>query len=173
MASHCIVLYYIWLVALQVFLARHRTEDVLYAIKVLSKSQILNKNEVRHIMAERRVLESVVSHPFLVGMKYSFQTPEKLYFVLCYVNGGEVSTHWPLTFLTYVFPNISLLSFLPCSPWSSSFSPHSPFFFFQLGLLTFFLPGLLTFTSWPFFFLASIPLVLFLPVFFLPGLSSN
>jgi serum/glucocorticoid-regulated kinase 3 len=77
----------------KVFLARHRTEDVLYAIKVLSKSQILNKNEVRHIMAERRVLESVVSHPFLVGMKYSFQTPEKLYFVLCYVNGGELFFH--------------------------------------------------------------------------------
>lgn len=84
---HCSKRVYYW----QVFLARHRTEDVLYAIKVLSKSQILNKNEVRHIMAERRVLESVVSHPFLVGMKYSFQTPEKLYFVLCYVNGGEVS----------------------------------------------------------------------------------
>lgn len=77
----------------KVFLARHRTEDELYAIKVLSKSQILNKNEVRHIMAERRVLECVVSHPFLVGMKYSFQTPEKLYFVLCYVNGGEMFFH--------------------------------------------------------------------------------
>jgi serine/threonine protein kinase len=44
-----------------------------------------------HIMAERNVLLKNVQHPFLVGLRYSFQTPEKLYFVLDYVNGGEVS----------------------------------------------------------------------------------
>lgn len=44
-----------------------------------------------HIMAERNVLLKNVRHPFLVGLRYSFQTPEKLYFVLDYVNGGEVS----------------------------------------------------------------------------------
>lgn len=43
-----------------------------------------------HIMAERNVLLKNVQHPFLVGLRYSFQTPEKLYFVLDYVNGGEV-----------------------------------------------------------------------------------
>lgn len=41
-------------------------------------------------MAERNVLLKNVRHPFLVGLRYSFQTPEKLYFVLDYVNGGEV-----------------------------------------------------------------------------------
>jgi len=34
-----------------------------------------------------------VKHPFLVGLRYSFQTPEKLYFVLDYVNGGELFFH--------------------------------------------------------------------------------
>lgn len=47
-----------------------------------------------HIMAERNVLLKNVRHPFLVGLRYSFQTPEKLYFVLDYVNGGEVSGPW-------------------------------------------------------------------------------
>lgn len=42
-------------------------------------------------MAERNVLLKNVKHPFLVGLHYSFQTKEKLYFVLDYVNGGEVS----------------------------------------------------------------------------------
>jgi len=32
-------------------------------------------------------------HPFLVGLRYSFQTAEKLYFVLDYVNGGELFFH--------------------------------------------------------------------------------
>lgn len=44
-------------------------------------------------MAERNVLLKNVKHPFLVGLHYSFQTSEKLYFVLDYVNGGEVSAH--------------------------------------------------------------------------------
>lgn len=45
----------------------------------------------KHIMAERNVLVKNVKHPFLVGLHYSFQTTDKLYFVLDFVNGGEVS----------------------------------------------------------------------------------
>lgn len=44
-------------------------------------------------MAERSVLMKNIKHPFLVGLHYSFQTTDKLYFVLDYVNGGEVSSH--------------------------------------------------------------------------------
>lgn len=44
----------------------------------------------KHIMAERNVLLKNVKHPFLVGLHYSFQTTEKLYFVLDFINGGEV-----------------------------------------------------------------------------------
>lgn len=42
-------------------------------------------------MSERNVLLKNVKHPFLVGLHYSFQTADKLYFVLDYINGGEVS----------------------------------------------------------------------------------
>ena len=42
-------------------------------------------------MSERNVLLKNVKHPFLVGLHYSFQTTDKLYFVLDYVNGGEVN----------------------------------------------------------------------------------
>lgn len=47
----------------------------------------------KHIMAERSVLMKNIKHPFLVGLHYSFQTTDKLYFVLDYVNGGEVSSN--------------------------------------------------------------------------------
>lgn len=49
----------------------------------------------KHIMAERSVLMKNIKHPFLVGLHYSFQTTDKLYFVLDYVNGGEVSSSLP------------------------------------------------------------------------------
>lgn len=63
----------------------------MHAIKVLGKVQIKKRNEVKHVMAERNVLIRNLNHPFLIHLHYSFQTADKLYFVLDYVNGGEVS----------------------------------------------------------------------------------
>ncbi|CAF1042341.1 unnamed protein product [Rotaria sordida] len=77
----------------KVYLARHKTEDVIYAIKVVSKALIKRKREERHIMAERDVLVKNTRHPFLVSLQFSFQTPDKLYFVMDFVNGGELFFH--------------------------------------------------------------------------------
>ncbi|XP_041952316.1 serine/threonine-protein kinase Sgk1 isoform X3 [Alosa alosa] len=77
----------------KVLLARHRSDDKFYAVKVLQKKAILKKKEEKHIMSERNVLLKNVKHPFLVGLHYSFQTTDKLYFVLDYINGGELFYH--------------------------------------------------------------------------------
>jgi len=74
----------------KVLLARHKVEQRHYAVKVLSKRLVMKRNEAKHIMSERNVLLKNLNHPFLVGLHYSFQTPDKLYFVLDYINGGEV-----------------------------------------------------------------------------------
>ncbi|XP_027479756.1 serine/threonine-protein kinase Sgk2 isoform X3 [Zalophus californianus] len=77
----------------KVLLAKRKSDGMFYAVKVLQKKSILKEKEQNHIMAERSVLLKNVQHPFLVGLRYSFQTPEKLYFVLDYVNGGELFFH--------------------------------------------------------------------------------
>lgn len=77
----------------KVLLGKHKASGRLFAIKVLSKDAIIKQNEVKHIMSERNVLLGNIHHPFLVGLHYSFQTPGKLYFVLDYVNGGELFFH--------------------------------------------------------------------------------
>lgn len=77
----------------KVFLSKNKAEDKFYAIKVLNKAAIRKRNEAKHIMAERNVLLKNIKHPFLVGLHYSFQTRDKLYFVLDYVNGGELFFH--------------------------------------------------------------------------------
>lgn len=56
-------------------------------------------------MAERNVLLKNVKHPFLVCLHYSFQTSDKLFFVLDFINGGEVR-------LTLAFALKHLLAFL-------------------------------------------------------------
>ncbi|KAI1894954.1 hypothetical protein AGOR_G00121080 [Albula goreensis] len=77
----------------KVLLARHKESERYYAIKVLQKKIILKKKEQKHIMCERSVLLKNLQHPFLVGLHFSFQTTDKLYFVLDYVNGGELFYH--------------------------------------------------------------------------------
>lgn len=77
----------------KVLLARHKESKNYYAVKVLQKKIILKKKEQKHIMSERSVLMKNIKHPFLVGLHFSFQTTDKLYFVLDYVNGGELFYH--------------------------------------------------------------------------------
>lgn len=74
-------------------MVNHKLENKIYAIKVLSKEAIIKRNEVKHIMTERNVLIKNLKHPFLIGLHYSFQSNDKLYFVLDYVNGGELFFH--------------------------------------------------------------------------------
>ncbi|XP_030248867.1 serine/threonine-protein kinase Sgk2b [Sparus aurata] len=77
----------------KVLLARHRKQGGFYAVKVLQKQMIVKRKEQKHVMVERSVLLKGLQHPFLVGLHFSFQTPNMLYFVLDYVNGGELFYH--------------------------------------------------------------------------------
>jgi len=76
----------------KVMLAKEKETGEVYAIKILKKSVILQKDEVDHTLTENAVLQST-RHPFLTGLKCSFQTPDLLVFVMEYVNGGELFFH--------------------------------------------------------------------------------
>jgi len=77
----------------KVMLVHHKDKkDELFAMKMLRKENVVKRNQVEHTKAERNVLEAV-SHPFIVSLKYAFQTPKKLYFVLDYCAGGELFFH--------------------------------------------------------------------------------
>lgn len=64
----------------------------IYALKTLRKQHIISRSEVAHTLAERSVLAQI-NNPFIVPLKFSFQSPEKLYLVLAFVNGGELFHH--------------------------------------------------------------------------------
>ncbi|XP_070156774.1 ribosomal protein S6 kinase beta-1 isoform X1 [Polyergus mexicanus] len=62
----------------------------IFAMKVLRKASIIrNQKDTDHTKTERNILESV-KHPFIVDLKYAFQTGDKLYLILEYMCGGEL-----------------------------------------------------------------------------------
>ena len=65
---------------------------VVYAMKILSKAQIVSKRAVDGAKAERDVLTKV-QHPFIVSLICAFQSATKLYLVMPFVAGGELFFH--------------------------------------------------------------------------------
>lgn len=61
-------------------------------MKVLKKSNLLERNQIDHTKTEREILQHV-SSPFLMTMHFAFQTEEKLYMVMDFLNGGELFYH--------------------------------------------------------------------------------
>jgi len=73
-------------------LVRKKDNKKVYAMKILNKKTIMERNEVEHTKSEKNILMKL-EFPFLVGLHYSFQTPDKLYFIMDYINGGELFYH--------------------------------------------------------------------------------
>ena len=63
----------------------------LYAMKILNKKLIMNNDLLHQTKTERDVLV-YTSHPFIVGLKYTFQTPQKLFMLLDYAAGGNMNS---------------------------------------------------------------------------------
>ncbi|XP_010272147.1 PREDICTED: serine/threonine-protein kinase AtPK2/AtPK19-like isoform X1 [Nelumbo nucifera] len=66
--------------------------DGIFAMKVMKKDTIIKKNHVDYMKGERDILTKVV-HPFIVQLRYSFQTKSKLYLILDFINGGHLFFH--------------------------------------------------------------------------------
>lgn len=76
----------------KVIMAKMKRTGEVVALKILKKEVIVAKDEVAHTLTENRVLKSTV-HPFLTELHCSFQTKNRLIFVMEYVNGGELFFH--------------------------------------------------------------------------------
>ncbi|EAS02010.1 Serine/Threonine kinase domain protein (macronuclear) [Tetrahymena thermophila SB210] len=75
-----------------VILVKKKTNNKQFAMKIIKKSKIVSRNLNPQMIIEKNVLLEN-KHPFLVRLKYSFQTEKKLYLVMEYCPGGELYTY--------------------------------------------------------------------------------
>ncbi|XP_049517100.1 serine/threonine-protein kinase greatwall isoform X2 [Dermacentor silvarum] len=76
----------------KVYLAQKKgNKDQVFAIKVVKKSEIVHKNMVDQVLAERNAL-AVSCSPFVVRLFYSLQTPSSVHLVMEYMIGGDVKS---------------------------------------------------------------------------------
>lgn len=73
----------------EVCLARKVDTGALYAMKTLRKKDVLLRNQVAHVKAERDILAEA-DNEWVVRLYYSFQDKDNLYFVMDYIPGGDM-----------------------------------------------------------------------------------
>ncbi|KAK2963228.1 putative RAC family serine/threonine-protein kinase like protein [Blattamonas nauphoetae] len=76
----------------KVILVRKKNTDNYYALKILRKSDIIEGDQVQHILTEKNVLQQI-NHPFIINLRFAFQTEKKLFLVMDFANGGDVFYH--------------------------------------------------------------------------------
>ncbi|TFY83938.1 hypothetical protein EWM64_g55 [Hericium alpestre] len=72
-----------------VFLAKKKATGDYFAIKVLKKADMIAKNQITNVKAERMILMKQAESPFVAKLFFTFQSKENLYLVMEYLNGGD------------------------------------------------------------------------------------
>eukprot|EP00826_Nyctotherus_ovalis_P017466 TRINITY_DN1514_c0_g1_i4.p1 TRINITY_DN1514_c0_g1~~TRINITY_DN1514_c0_g1_i4.p1 ORF type:complete len:439 (-),score=122.67 TRINITY_DN1514_c0_g1_i4:292-1608(-) len=76
----------------EVYLVEKLGSSSFYAMKVIKKEKIMNENLVKYVITERRVM-SEISHPFIVKLHFAFQSNSRLFLVMDYCPGGDLTDY--------------------------------------------------------------------------------
>lgn len=75
----------------EVRLCRYIKTGELVAVKKMKKKEMVHKNQVQHVKAERDVLAKA-KNPCIVNLRSSFQDDNYLYLIMDYLPGGDLMT---------------------------------------------------------------------------------
>ena len=76
----------------RVRLCKHKKTGDTFVMKILKKNEIIKQKQVDHVYSEFNILVNL-KHPFIVQLLgYNFDDPKYVYFILEYIQGGELFT---------------------------------------------------------------------------------
>jgi serine/threonine-protein kinase RIM15 len=75
-----------------VYLARKKSTGEYYAIKVLKKADMVAKNQVTNVKAERAIMMWQGESDFVAKLYWTFSSKDYLYLVMEYLNGGDCAS---------------------------------------------------------------------------------
>ena len=73
----------------KVYLVQKKGSKELFALKTIKKLFIIEKKQFEQVKREKEILYEA-KHPFLVGLHAAFQTPDKLFFLMPFIQGGDL-----------------------------------------------------------------------------------
>ena len=76
----------------KVYSVEHIQSEKKFAMKCIRKDLVLENDQVQNLNLEKEILFSI-DHPFLVNMEYVFQNEFRIYFLMKFVEGGELFRH--------------------------------------------------------------------------------
>lgn len=80
----------------KVILCREKATAKLYAIKILKKEVIIQKDEIAHTITESRVLQTT-NHPFLIVSKQIINSNSKFYTIFLIYLYSHLNIHFKQT----------------------------------------------------------------------------
>ena len=76
----------------KVYLVNNKLNDKHYAMKCIRKDVVIQHESVESLQVEKLILNQV-NHPFIIGMDYVFQKAYRIYFIMQFIQGGELFKH--------------------------------------------------------------------------------
>lgn len=76
----------------RVFLVEKKDDKQLFALKVISKLDIIKRNFFDNLKNEKKIMEKI-KNPFVVNLEYCFASPSYVFFAMKFKQGGELYHH--------------------------------------------------------------------------------
>ena len=74
----------------RVKLVQHSVDGVMFALKCMNKSEIVNLHQERNTLAEKNLLNDCSRCPFILQLLQTFNTPNQIFMLTEFVQGGEL-----------------------------------------------------------------------------------
>jgi len=76
----------------KVYLTQNLHSRELFAMKIIRKDKLINQQQIESPFREKEIMMSC-QHPFIINLDYLFQDSHRIYFLMRYVQGGDLLKH--------------------------------------------------------------------------------